>query len=88
MIKERCKIFCIYFKPENTERPNNNIFSIFFRSKNDEKWTEDLLREIAKIGGTENYFNSNSLANLCETFGKISDAIQINYKLKLNSSFE
>jgi len=88
MIKERCKIFCIYFKPENTERPNNNIFSIFFRSKNDEKWAEDLLREIAKIGGTENYFNSNSLANLCETFGKISDAIQINYKLKLNSSFE
>ncbi len=77
MIKERCKIFCIYFKPEN------NIISSLF-----EKQAQDLLREIAIIGGTENYFNSNSLANLCETFGKISDAIQINYKLKLNSSFE
>ncbi len=67
MEKERCKIFCIYFKQE--DYTDNSA--------------EDLLREIAKIGGTDNYFNSNSLESLCETFDKISDAIQTSYKLKL-----
>ena len=67
MERERCKkIFCIYFKRENTK-----------------KCAEDWLREIAEIGGTDNYFNSNSLGSLCETFDKISDAIQTSYKLKL-----
>ncbi len=68
MEKERCKIFCIYFKRESSKA----------------KKADDLLKEIAKIGGTNDYFNSNSLESLCETFYKISDAIQTSYKLKLN----
>ena len=72
MKKEKCKIFCIYFKQEFS------IFSSVFNTK-----AENLLREIAKIGGTDNYFNSNSLESLCDTFDRISDAIQTSYKLKL-----
>ena len=67
MEKERCKIFCIYFKKESS------------RAKN----AENLLKEIAKIGGSDNYFNSDSLESLYITFDKISDAIQTSYKLKL-----
>ena len=67
MEKEKCKIFCIYFKRESSK-----------------KKAEDLLKEIAKLGGTNGYFNPNSLESLCETFYKISDAIQTSYKLKLN----
>ncbi len=59
MEKERFKIFCIYFKRESSIAKN----------------AKNLLKEIAKLGGTNNYFNSNSLGNLCETFYKISDAI-------------
>ena len=68
MKKERCRIFCIYFKGD----------SYWYNEG------EDLLKEIAKIGGTNDYYNSNSLESLCHTFNKISDAIQTNYKLKLN----
>ena len=63
--KRKMQIFCIYFKQESSRA----------------KRAENLLEEIAKIGGTDNYFNSNSLESLYETFYKISDAIQINYKL-------
>jgi len=70
MEKEKCKIFCIYFKRESS-RPRA-------------KKADDLLKDIAKLGGTNDYFNSNSLESLCETFYKISDAIQTSYKLKLN----
>ena len=66
MEKERCKIFCIYFKRES---PIDSA--------------EKLLKEIAKIGGSDNYFNSHSLESLYNTFDKISDAIQTSYKLKL-----
>ncbi len=66
MEKERCKIFCIYFKRES---PIDRA--------------EKLLKEIAKIGGSDNYFNSDSLESLYNTFDKISDAIQTSYKLKL-----
>ena len=66
MEKERCKIFCIYFKRESP--------SIC---------AEKLLKKIAKIGGSDNYFNSDSLESLYNTFDKISDAIQTSYKLKL-----
>ena len=67
MEKERCKIFCIYFKREDPE-----------------DCAEKLLKEIAEIGGSDNYFNSDSLESLYNTFDKISDAIQTSYKLKLD----
>ncbi len=60
------------------------ILCIYFKRENTRKCAEYLLREIAGIGGTDNYFNFNSLASLCETFDQISDAIQTSYKLKLN----
>jgi len=61
------------------------IFCIFFKRKDSySKKGDDLLKKIAEIGGTDDYFNSNSLESLCETFNKISNAIQINIKLKLN----
>ena len=70
MKKERCKIFCIYFK-----RNSSNSSRL--------KKATDLLKEIAKIGDTDDLFIPNSLESLCETFNKISDAIQTNYKLEL-----
>ena len=70
MKNERCKIFCIYFK--------HNIDS------KDLEYAGDLLKKIAKIGKTNDYYKSNSLESLYETFNKISDAIQTNYKLKLD----
>ena len=69
MEKERIKIFCIYFKNDSS----------FYSKKGG-----ILLKKIAEIGGTDDYFNSNSLESLIETFNTISDAIQTNYKLKLN----
>ena len=62
-----CKIFCIYFGK------NSNL-----RSEG-----KKLLKQIAQIGQTDNYYNPNSLESLYETFDKISNAIQTNYKLKL-----
>ena len=69
MEKQRTKIFCIYFM---------NDSSIFSQKGG------DLLKKIAELGGTDDYFNSNSLESLVDIFNKISDAIQTNYKLKLN----
>jgi hypothetical protein len=69
MEKEKTKIFCIFFKN------NRSYYS---------KEGGDFLKKIAEIGGTNDYFTSNSLESLIETFNKISDAIQNNYKLKLN----
>ena len=69
MKKENCKIFCIYFKSR-----------LYYSSEEG----ENILKEIAQIGGTNDYYNSDSLESLCNTFNKISDAIQTNYKLKLN----
>jgi hypothetical protein len=68
MEKQRTKIFCIYFKNDST------IFS---------QKGGDLLKKIAELGGTDDYFNSDSLESLYNTFDKISDAIQTSYKLKL-----
>lgn len=69
MEKKKTKIFCIFFK-------NDSSYS--------SKIGENFLKQIAELGGTNDCFNSNSLDGLIKIFDKISDAIQTNYKLKLN----
>lgn len=66
-----CRIFCIYFK--QTE----NLFNLV-----EEKGAK-ILQQIAELGQTEHHYNSNSLISLCNTFKLINEAIQTNYKLKL-----
>ena len=69
--ENRCKIFCIYFERQN---------------KDSKEKAEKTLKEIAKLGETEDIYNSNSLLSLCEVFNQIADIIQTNYKLKLNKN--
>jgi hypothetical protein len=66
-----CRIFCIYFKHKN-----NSLDSV-------KENGENILKEIAELGQTEHHYNSNSLISLCNTFKLINEAIQTNYKLKL-----
>ena len=69
-----CKIFCIYFK--------NNEEKYDFG-----KWrgkAEINLQEIAKEGDTGKFYLSNTLDELLKVFYFINEAIQTNYKLKLN----
>lgn len=71
-------------KNEKVRDNSCKIFCIYFGHSSKQSYGENLLRQIAQIGGTDNFYNSNSLESLYETFDKISDAIQTNYKLKLN----
>lgn len=68
---------------KNEKEKNNTckIFCIYFNGYG--KKGGDLLEKIAKIGETNKYYNSNSLDSLYQAFDKISEAIQTNYKLKL-----
>ena len=68
-----CRIFCIFF--ENKISGYNNEVK---------ENAKDILKQIAKIGETGDYYNSNSLNSLFRIFDKISNSIQTNYKLKLN----
>ena len=68
-----CKIYCIFFK--NNEKK--------YDFGNWEGKAEKNLQEIVKMGGTNQYYTSNSLKELYNTFGIINEAIQTNYKLKL-----
>lgn len=43
-----------------------------------------MLQEIAELGQTQQYYNSDSLLELSKIFNRINEAIQTNYKLKLN----
>ena len=66
-----CKIFCIYF--QNDEKKYD--FG---------KWkgkAQDILKTIANLGETKDYYNSRNLDSLYTSFDKISDAIQNNFTL-------
>lgn len=67
-----CRIFCIFFE--------NEIRGFNYEVKGKAK---DILKQIAKLGETGDYHNSNSLNSLYIIFDKISNSIQTNYKLKL-----
>lgn len=78
-------------KNEKNKENGLKIFCIFFKN-NEEKYdfgnwkgkAEINLQEIAEYGNTQHFYNSNSLITLYNTFGAINEAIQVNYKLKLN----
>lgn len=70
-------------KNEKIRENGCKIFCIYFQPRKS-KSGEETLKEIAKLGETENIYNSNSLMSLCEVFNQIADIIQTNYKLKLN----
>lgn len=76
----KCKIYCVFF--ENKE-PN---FDISKRTGD----PKEILKQIAKLGETDNYYSSDSLPSLFKAFRNISDTIQTNYssKYKFNSSYE
>lgn len=44
------------------------------------------LKDIAKLGGTNCYYESSTLPELCTVFEKINEAIETNYRLKLKNS--
>ena len=66
-IENRIRIFCIYFK--NKEKYK--------------QYGESHLSEIAKIGGTEKYYNSDTLHGLFKNFKDISDSIQTNFAIEI-----
>lgn len=66
-----CKIFCIYF--ENNEK-------IYDFGKCQGK-AQAILKTIANLGETKDYYNSRNLDSLYTSFDKISDAIQNNFTL-------
>ena len=67
------KIFCIYFR---NKEDNYDFGEIKGKSL-------EMLNEIAKLGGTNKVFNTDSLQSLCDTFYRINEAIETNYRLKL-----
>ena len=71
-------------KNEKIRENGCKIFCIYFKRGKIDKYGEKTLKEIAKIGETENIYNSDSLMSLCEVFNQIADIIQTNYKLQLN----
>ena len=78
-------------KEENKKENGCKIFCIFFRN-NDKNYefgavegkAEIILKNISKLGGTQNYFTSNSLQELSDTFKEINGAIKNNFGLKIN----
>ena len=68
----------------NDEREQKNkikIFCIFFKSELHPG--NEMLKKIAEIGGTNNYYISDSLGGLFKIFKTINEAIETNYGLKL-----
>ena len=70
-------------KNEKIRENGCKIFCIYFNGMVKNKG-EKHLKEIAKIGETENIHNSNSLMKLVDVFNKIADIIKTNYQLQLN----
>ncbi len=70
-----CKVFCIYF---NNKEDKYNFGKCKGKSN-------QILEEIARLGGTEQCYNSSSLIELYQVFDKINEAIETNYKLKLKN---
>lgn len=68
------KIFCIYFKNKESRYDFGD-----FEGK-----SLEMLNEITKLGGTNEVYYTNSLIRLCNAFIRINEAIETNYRLKLN----
>jgi len=72
--KNRLKIYCIFFENKDQSYNVGNI-----RGK-----AVEVLNTIVKIGETNMVYKSDSLETLCQAFTKINEAIETNYRLKLN----
>ncbi len=68
------KIFCIYFQNKESKFDFGDIKGNSL----------EMLNEIAKLGGTNEVCDCDTLSSLCNTFFKINEAIETNYRLKLN----
>lgn len=77
MIKEKdqdngLRIFCIFFQ--------NKVKGFIKEVKGDSKF---ILNQIANLGETKQYYNSDSLSSLFNIFSRISNTIQNNYRLEI-----
>ena len=68
-----CRIYCIYFKNKEEQYDFGVI-----KGK-----SEEILKKIAILGNTKNYYNFDSLLELSKTFKLINEAIKAEYSLKL-----
>lgn len=70
--KNETQIYCIHFKNNDPQYEFGE-----FKGK-----SEEILRSIARIGGTYDFYTADSLSELYDCFNSISDAIQSNYSLE------
>ena len=76
---------------ENSKENGAKIFCIYFYNKEEtfefgeyKGKSSEIVNEIAVLGGTRKVYKSDSLKDLCDSFHKINEAIETNYRLKLN----
>ena len=67
------------------ENRENAIKIFCILSQKEHKNRNIILDHIAKLGGTDSYYSSRSLYDLCQIFENINEAIETNYGLKLNN---
>ena len=77
-------------KIEKSRENGVRIYSVYFQNKEqnydfgeNKGKSEELLKEISKIGETNMFYKSDSLESLCRAFSRINEAIETNYRLKL-----
>ena len=73
-LENGCKIFTILFK----NKESIYEFSNFAGN------SENIVKEIAKLGETRNYYTSENLIELIDVIKNINDVIKNNFGLKLN----
>ena len=71
-LENGAKIFCVYF--HNLEQRYD-----FGKIKGQ---SSEILNQIAKIGGTKQFYDSDTLQGLCKTFDIINEAIETDYGLR------
>ena len=71
---------------ENKKENGVKIYCIYFKNtyENDNLDASSILEDIVTKGGTDIVYTSDSLESLCKVFDRINEAIETNYRLKLN----
>ena len=72
------KIYCIYFQNKES---NYDYGAIKGKSS-------EILKEISRLGGTNEFYNPDSLNSLCNAFFKINEAIENNSRIILDPEKE
>ncbi len=75
-IENGCKIFSILFKNNDSSYEFGN-----FAGK-----AEIILKKIAELGETKDYYTSENLQELTNVFREINEVIKNNFGLKLNKN--